>query len=139
MGELVVSIRKWLVAGILCVLPLLAILLGCFAILSFVNSTSPEKREEMRQATKHTIRNLAREIDEVSKAKGRLPADERELVAWLGKRLPVTAWGDPIGYYHAKKEGKEAYFLNAFTEGFNGIIYSYSSADKSHTVKTQAF
>jgi WD40 repeat protein len=97
-------------------------------------SLDSSEREEMRQTTKNTIYGLAREVDAVSKARGSLPTDEEELIAWLGKPLPFTAWGDPINYY---KE-KEAYFLNTLTErDCDSTIYSYSSDDKS--VHTQPF
>jgi hypothetical protein len=132
------NIRKWLVVGILCFLLLLAAMGGFLCFLAIFNSDSPSKREEMRQATKNTISDLAQEIDVVSKAKGRLPADEGQLIAWLGKPLPFTAWGDPIKYYHHNE--KEVYFVNTLTDFSNGgIIYSYSSDDKSRAVKTQPF
>lgn len=76
-------------------------------------------------ATRVAVLTFVTEAERFVAQHGRIPKDQAELLAFRGRALPTTAWGDPIRY-QLSQDG-QSFMIDTITDGFAGRVYTYYS------------
>lgn len=116
---------------------------ACSIALAFLVASpcgcSSKLAEAKRNAeTKQMVAALASEIEGLRKKNGRLPKDEAELVTWLGKPMPMSAWKRPLEYKRVS-ENPEHFRITTVSEYPYWLVFQYNSAKAEEGVTTSTF
>lgn len=106
---------------------------------AFLCGCSGKQAEAKRNAeTKQIIEAFAADVQSLKEKHGRLPKDEAELVAWLGKPLPLSAWKRTLEY-RLLPENPEHFRIVTVSGYPYWLVFQYDSAKPELGVTTSTF
>ena len=106
---------------------------------AFLCGCSGKQAEAKRNAeTKQIIEVLVANVQSLKDKQGRLPKDETELVAWLGKPLPMSAWNRRLEY-RLSPDNPGHFQITTISEYPYWLVFQYDSAKPQKGVTTSTY